>query len=219
MNIRWAWSTRADGDMRDHACISSFLRKHRIAYPIAIPEQTHGNQVAIVHDWCQSLIPYVDGLVTRRHIVLGILTADCLPILVYDDASGAIGAVHAGWRGIYKNIIKNALDAMRTIGAQREHIHVIIGPHIRSCCYMVDEQRKALFESAFGSSVIAYRNGGYSIDLKQAITQQLKEHGISDAMILECPDCTSCRNDRYFSYRRDSKESFGEQIAIIWFEK
>ncbi len=219
MIIRWVWSNRVDGDMRDRAYISLFLRKNSITYPLVLPEQTHGNQVAIVQDSSQDIIPCVDGIITDRHIALGVLTADCLPILLYDKTHGVIGVVHAGWRGAYKNIIKSALDAMRTIGAQRDHIHVIIGPHIRSCCYSVDEQRKELFESAFGSSVIVCRDGRHAIELERVVTLELKEYGISDAKVMVDLDCTSCRNDRYFSYRRDGKESFGEQIAIIWFEK
>lgn len=219
MIIRWAWSTRVDGDMRDRGCISLFRRKNSIAYPFVLPEQTHGNQVAIVRDSSKDVIPCVDGVVTDRYIALGVLTADCLPVLLYDKTHGVIGAVHAGWRGIYKNIIKNALNAMTTIGAQRDHIHVMIGPHIRSCCYSVNEQRKELFESAFGSSVITSRDGFHAIDLERVVTLQFREYGISDAKIMVDVDCTACRNDRYFSYRRDGKESFGEQIAIIWVEK
>ena len=107
--------------------------------PLCLVKQVHGKEVVVVDtNWHPDLLPVGDALVTtRQDVVLGIQTADCVPVLLADRAHGVIGAVHAGWRGALKGVVEAAVDQMLSLGAKLSHLKAAIGPAIAQESYEV----------------------------------------------------------------------------------
>lgn len=180
-------------------------------------DQVHGNTVAEVTDtdW-GFLIPETDGLLTTLlNVFLGVITADCLPLFFYDPQQRISAAVHAGWRGLYAEIIPVVVDKMREKGSNPEDILVGIGPSIRVCCYEVDRKFIDKFYKKFEivERVIEIRGGKFFFDLQQVAKHQLQESGILLENIEDGNYCTSDHEDVY-SARRDGK-NHGEIMGII----
>ncbi len=179
-------------------------------WDVVMAEQTHGNRVGIVEDrttrgWteAETAIPDTDALVTNKErLLLGILTADCVPILLYDPDRRVVGAVHAGWRGTAAHIVSKTVETMVSrYDASPSRIVAGIGPAIGGCCYEVDEAVAKHFVAYPQSSVKSARK--YYIDLKDINKYQLIEAGIlpDNIEINDC--CTACDNERFFSYRKE----------------
>ena len=110
--------------------------------------QVHSPDVLVV-DAPFAERPKVDALVTRTQgLMLGILTADCAPVLVADAEAGVIGAAHAGWKGALGGVLENTVAAMESLGARREHIRAVVGPCIRQASYEVGAEFRENFVSA-----------------------------------------------------------------------
>lgn len=142
-----------------------------------------------------------DGIITTNPKLVPVVTvADCLPIFLYDLKTGCRGVLHSGWKGT--GIVVKALKlAERIYGAQASDFSVVIGPHIHSCCYQVDEKRIEYFTSHFGSSCIIPPN---HLSLAQANVNLLREAGVPEDNILCCSDCTCC-DPRLGSFRRETR--------------
>jgi YfiH family protein len=184
--------------------------------------QVHGGEVLVVDDDTRSLAlalpqPY-DAVVTqKRNIALGIWTADCLPILIADRKKKVIAAVHAGWRGIWQGVIEHTVARMqRTFQSSPADIVAGIGPGIGPCCYEVKEDVTSLFRNAYAQAdqFIQERDGKTYLDLRGCARLELIQAGIVPANIAVIDLCTSCRQDLFFSYRRDSNGA-GRQLSII----
>jgi hypothetical protein len=173
-----------------------------------------------------------DAIITATPgTAVGVLTADCLPILLFDPDTGAAGAVHAGWRGTYARIAEKTIEAMvKEYGSKRESICAALGPSIGPCCYTVQEEFYERFLSAFGSSIddsfsflseSADEGADRSVafDMVEANRAQLKEAGIDYANIDLSGECTSCNRDLFFSYRRDvtveGGAGTGRQLSMV----
>jgi len=174
-----------------------------------VATQTHSDIVAVVdrHDesWMGRATPReADALITNLpNIVLNILTADCVPILLYDPSVGAIGAVHAGWRGTQQGILSATIAQMREeYGCNPSDILAGIGPAIGGCCYEVDIGVAGHFME-YGDSVSDRGNQKYHLDLKSINHAQLIEAGVLESHIETSLICTACQNDRFFSYRQE----------------
>ena len=141
-----------------------------------------------------------DGAITTSSKLVPVVTvADCLPIFLYDEKTGCRGVLHSGWKGT--GIVVQALKlAERTYGAQPSDFSVVIGPHIHSCCYQVEEERISYFTNQFGSSCIIPPN---KLSLAQANVNLLLEAGVPEDNILCCSDCTCC-DTRLGSFRRET---------------
>lgn len=141
-----------------------------------------------------------DGAITLSNKLVPVVTvADCLPIYLYDVKTGCRGVLHSGWKGT--GIVVQALKlAERTYGARSSDFSVVIGPHIHSCCYQVEDQRVSYFTSQFGSSCIIPPN---NLSLAQANVNLLLEAGVPEDNILCCTDCTCC-DSRLGSFRRET---------------
>ena len=173
--------------------------------------QTHSATVHVVTEaesvgW-ESLEDAVeaDALITDLScVVLTILTADCVPILLYDPVHHAIAAVHAGWRGTQQRIITKTLDAMQThYGTRPMDVTAAIGPAIGACCYEVGSEVAIHFES-YGDTVRQSRHPEkYLLDLKQVNALQLRDAGLLPERIETSPLCTACERTRFFSYRAE----------------
>ena len=141
-----------------------------------------------------------DGVITTSNKLVPVVTvADCLPIFLYDAKTGCRGVLHSGWKGT--GIVVQALKlAERIYGAHPADFSLVIGPHIHSCCYQVEEERVSYFTSHFGSSCIIPPN---KLSLAQANVNLLLEAGVPEDNILCCSDCTCC-DSRLGSFRRET---------------
>lgn len=140
-----------------------------------------------------------DGLLTRwpGHL-LGVRTADCLPILLVDRAKRGVAAIHAGWRGTLKSIARRAVRCMTAEFASREiDIEAAIGPSIGPCCFEVGPEVASRFEKPFISG-----GGSNHVDLVHATRSQLFQAGMDPEKIFSANACTHCLARDYFSHRR-----------------
>jgi len=137
--------------------------------------------------------------------LLSVLTADCLPLLVYHPI-GVVAAIHAGWRGLYDGIIPNAISMLPPAPT------VVVGPAIGPCCYEIGENLAAQFEEKFGARVLIQSPGHKPhLDLQRAAYMQLQDAGVEEIEIANL--CTFCHPDLFFSYRRDG--SSGRMMSFI----
>ncbi|MBI4468179.1 MAG: peptidoglycan editing factor PgeF [Acidobacteria bacterium] len=166
-----------------------------------------------------------DALVTdRRDHALGILTADCVPLLIYDPVHAVIAAVHAGWRGTVRQISAKTVDAMGSSYATRpSDLLVAIGPAIRPCCYEVGSAVTEAVKSSSpkGDAWLSPHpvSGKAFLNLAAANADQLRASGVAPDRIFDCGLCTACRPDLFYSYRRDgdAPEKPSRMISIIAF--
>jgi len=147
-----------------------------------------------------------DALVSfRAGISIGVKTADCVPILLVDPATGAIASVHAGWRGTAQKILPKVIRVLAARRAVRpENLRVAIGPAIGGCCYEVGPE----VAHRFGMEV----SGVVHIDLAQLNRRQLIDAGVENIWV--SGECTYCSAKRFYSYRRE-KENAGRMVSFI----
>ncbi len=147
-----------------------------------------------------------DAVITnKRGVVLSILTADCVPILLYDPIRQAIGAVHAGWRGSANGILNKTISMMQhRFGSDAKDILVAIAPSIGGCCYEVGEDVASHFGNC-DKSVLREgdKDGKYFLDLKRFNELQALKAGVMPENIEVSSICTSCENRHFFSYRAE----------------
>ena len=161
--------------------------------------------------------PECDGLITNEPGVgLVVFTADCTPILLHDPVTGAVGAVHAGWRGTAAGIVKNCVEAMvREYGSNPADICAAICPNIGQCCFETDADVPDAMIAALGDDAkefIEFWDGKYHVDLKEINGLWLERAGVRKIEI--SISCTACRPDRYWSHRIVGNDR-GSQGAII----
>ncbi len=155
-----------------------------------------------------------DAMVTKTPgRLLAIQTADCVPILLADPVNRVIGAVHAGWKSAVAGIVKNAIDAMKSLGAK--NISAAIGPCIHQESYEVGQD---VFDAANAPTFFmpSTKPGHYLFDLGGYVLNQLKGQGVENAIAL--PLNTYTLKDKYFSCRRSAhanEPSFGSQLSVI----
>jgi len=166
------------------------------------------------------LRPKGDALVTDRPgLALGILTADCAPVLLADREAGVVGAAHAGWKGAIGGVTDSAIAAMESLGAQRSRIAAAIGPCIARASYEVDLAFVRRFEAddpANERFFTAGRAGHAQFDLEAYVAHRLAAAGIARVEALGLD--TYADEARFFSYRRAThrgEPNYGRQIAII----
>jgi polyphenol oxidase len=153
-----------------------------------------------------------DAVVGRTPgIVIGVRVADCVPILVADEPSGAVAAIHAGWRGIVAGVVDSALALLDASSAL-----VAVGPCIGPCCFEVSaDVAKQIVDATRDRGVIARHAGSKAyVDLRRAVRAQLEAAGIVRERIEDVPGCTKHESPRFHSFRRDGKTS-GRMLAAI----
>jgi hypothetical protein len=164
--------------------------------------------------------PRADAMVTDRPgLLLGILTADCAPVLFADREAGVVGAAHAGWKGAVGGVTDATVAAMETLGAKRERISAAIGPCIARASYEVDDGFARRFEGEDPANerfFAAARAGHLYFDLEAYVTHRLACAGIRriEAVGLD----TYADPERFYSYRRAthaSEPDYGRQISLI----
>ena len=186
--------------------ISAFSLK-----PYVLMNQEHGDAVHVIKSGERPSAG--DGLLLLEKNVAGIIkTADCLPVILYDLAVSAVAIVHAGWKGTALGIARKAARQMVGMGVKPENMGALIGPGIGPCCYKVQEDVAGVFRAAgFGDPVIQRREDSLFLDLKAANSQMLREEGVTE--IYDVGLCTYCREDLFYSARRDKGR--GRQINFV----
>lgn len=158
-----------------------------------------------------------DGLITdKKRVGVGVFTADCVSVIIYDNEKKVCSSVHSGWKGTYKGIVIRAVDKMvKEYGCSPENMEVFIGPHARRCCYEVGNDLIEKFKALpiFKNEDI---NTGRNIDLNKCIEIQLLHMGIKKEKINDVGECTMCSdNYKLHSYRKDKDES-GRMFSFIY---
>lgn len=164
---------------------------------------------------------FCDAIVSKAPGVLaGVKTADCVPILLGDPATGAFAAIHAGWRGTLAEIVSRTITRMsENYNSKPGNLHVAIGPAAGSCCYEVGTDVIDGFRSAFPAQDLFSdtRPGHACVDLLKANREQIISAGVNPEWINIAPLCTMCRTDLFFSYRREKNVhgKVGRLMSVI----
>jgi len=188
---------------------------------LATVHQVHSAEVMIAEEpWPQDRRPRADAMVTDTpNLLLGILTADCAPVLFADHEAVVVGAAHAGWRGALAGVTDATIEAMERLGARREHIHAAVGPCIAQPSYEVDETFRARFVSADPDNQRFFTTGLAGkphFDLEAYVVHRLIAAGIDEVEALNLD--TYADPDRFFSFRRAThrgEADYGRQLSAI----
>lgn len=188
---------------------------------LATVHQIHSAEVVFAEQpWPLDERPRADAMVTDRpNLLLGILTADCAPVLFADHEAGVIGAAHAGWRGALAGVTDATIDAMEACGARRENIHAAVGPCIARESYEVDEAFRDKFiarDPANARFFGALEKGKSHFDLEAYVVDRLLAAGIGEVEGLGLD--TYRDGARFFSFRRSThrgEADYGRQLSAI----
>ena len=183
--------------------------------------QVHGNDVYVLKDpnGAKPLKGY-DAIITAlKGVAIGVLTADCVPVLLYDPVKQVVGAVHAGWKGTIDGIPARAVEEMASsFGCQPSDICAGIGPSIGPCCYEVDGNVVGPLYRAMSEScedlISPSRPGRWQFDLWKTNRRTLQLAGLRPENINVFGVCTSCNTDKFFSHRRSSGRT-GRMFAVV----
>ncbi len=186
---------------------------------ITINQQHGTTAVWVSTDEGRAYYKNIEGdilLTMDKGLPIGVRTADCLPVLLFNPVSRAIGAVHAGWRGTAAGVAGRALVEMDNLFvAAPENTFAALGPRIGPCCYTVGEEVKEKFaDSPHVGEIFSGSGETLTLDLTLANLLQLKEAGVPEKNISIDDTCTCCTCDEYFSYRKDKNET-GRQVSYI----
>jgi hypothetical protein len=211
-------------------------------WPLITVRQVHSDVIHVVRSAKPG--PLVgDGMITNLPgIALGILVADCFPVLLVDSRNHAVGAFHCGWRPTVKRMVEKGLGIMRyEFGTRPQDVFAAIGPGIQSCCYEVGEELKEKFESQFAYASELFhtvqesdpvrekypllfmnqRAPGHGdpciklhLDLREANRRQLLALGVPEKNISALPNCSACDTRKFFSHRAE-KGMTGRMMAVV----
>jgi YfiH family protein len=216
-------------------------------WPLVTLRQIHSDIIHVVRSREPALLKQTrfagDGLMTDLpRLALGILTADCYPVLLVDTKKKAVGAFHAGWRGTVKRIVEKGVGMMRLeFGSRPEDIHAAVGPGIQQCSFEVGEEVEEAFHTQFNYAAELFhsvqesdavrerypmlfmnqRAPGHGdpciklhLDLREANRRQLLAAGVPEVNIAALADCTVCQPRKFFSHRAERGKT-GRQMALI----
>lgn len=189
------------------------------AVDLVTPEQIHSGNIILVSEEMKgrgalrrdNAVARADGMIVKeRGIPLGVQTADCASVILYDPQKHSAGIAHVGWRGLYAGLPGKMVAAFtNNFLCRPKDIRVGLGPMIRKCCYEVGWEMASYF-----TGYVATRNGKNHLDLGGAIVADLHAMGVPKNHIEDCGVCTSCQNDRFFSYRREGNLT-GRMLSVI----
>lgn len=195
---------------------------HGSATHLVTAYQIHSaDAVCVRTPWQIADAPRADAMATDRPgIALGILTADCAPVLMADAQARIIGAAHAGWKGALAGVVEAALEAMERLGGRRARIAAAIGPCIAQNRYEVGTEFRSAFVEADEHNTRFFREGHdpahWHFDLKGYVEQRLRSAGIENICLL--PHCTYASEQDFFSFRRAThrgEKDYGRQLSAI----
>ena len=183
--------------------------------------QRHTPDVVVVREpWNREAAPVADALVTDRPgLALGILTADCAPVLFADETAGVVAAAHAGWRGAFDGVVEATVAAMAALGANRAHIAAAVGPCIGQPSYEVGDDFRTRFiarDAGYERYFISGRPGHAQFDLPEFVANRLRAARVGSVAVLGRDTCAE--DQHFFSYRRSvlrQEPDYGRQISVI----
>lgn len=178
--------------------------------------QVHGDKILVVKTLCGKGELEYDALVTtEKCLVLGVKTADCVPVLIANKSGELVSAVHAGWRGTSLEIsYKTARFIMDQFSIKGTELLAAIGPAIGKCCYQVDSVVHDAIRKIPGAELFAYcGDGKWMFDLPETNRLQLIEAGIPSGNIFSSRACTVCNKNMFFSHR--AEQTTGRQLNFI----
>lgn len=190
---------------------------------IASPYQVHSPDAIVTNHAWQEDRPKADGLVTNTPgLALGIVTADCGPVLFADKEAGVIGACHAGWKGAVGGVMENTISQMETLGAKNKNITAVLGPCISQTNYEVGPDFPAPFlelDSANNRYFMpSEKPDHHMFDLTGYIVDRLTQAGVNASATNRC---TYAEEDKFYSYRRTTHRNepdYGRQLSAIVLE-
>jgi len=197
-NVTAIFSTRAQEDSPERIAEVMNIPVSSMYLPI----QKHTDRVHVLESGMEPIV--ADAILTkRRGVLIGVKVADCVPVLLLDRKNQIVGAVHAGWRGTSKQILKSTIDMMKDkFSSSADDIMVAIGPCIRVCCYEVGGDVRDAVEDATGEGTYCMeKDGKHYIDLSSANLRQAVSSGIPQANIWRSGECTCCNHEKFYSYR------------------
>ena len=211
-------------NVRENRRIAASLIAGRRDTPLVSLYQIHSNKVATASsNWGDAIVderPKADAMVTTQPgIILGILTADCTPVLFADMKAGVIGAAHAGWQGALGGVIENTVASMEQCGAMRADITAAIGPTIQQASYEVGADFEARF-LAENANFSQFFMPGKDAAHRQFNLPALVENRLQDAGVARVANCgkDTYASDDHFSYRRTTHRAeadYGRQLSGI----
>lgn len=214
-NLAFHVGDKEEDVLRNHRMLARPLRYNPNA--LIYMRQIHSSKVHFVtkEDNFQNP-PECDALITDQpNRPLMVMSADCIPILIYDTQKQAIAAVHAGRAGALNNILKSTLTAMKEqFKSKPEDLIVVLGPSIHVCCYEIGEALAKEIENGMYASALERRDSKVYLDLLKIVHSQLIELGVNEQHIEISDICTSCQHETYFSYRAEHQKT-GRQAGLI----
>ena len=167
---------------------------------LVLCQQVHGTNVQRVNGSEPKTFAETDGLLTDcAGIVLGVFTADCLPIFLFEPFRKAVGILHSGWRGTAHGIVRKGIEKMKSLfEADSQKMKVYLGPHIHDCCYEVEKEVAALFPEVSRKE----KDGRLFLNLEKAVQEQFCSLGVRLENIAGSRSCTAC-GENFYSYRRN----------------
>ena len=182
-------------------------------------KQVHGDNIVEVKDKSLKEAGEADGMVTaEKDIYLGVLTADCLPLLFVAPKQKLVAAVHAGWRGTLAGLAEKTVHFFKTqYDVEADELEVALGPSIGVCCYEVKDDVAGPLMKRWGKLTtpsIVVKKGKSFINLRRLNRDILRASGVPGNRLFQVGPCTSCAADEFFSYRREHSET-GRQISFI----
>jgi polyphenol oxidase len=192
---------------------------------LATVYQIHSANVICAEDpWDPVTGPRGDGLVTRRRgLAVGVLSADCAPVLFADAGAGVVGAAHGGWKGALGGVMEATVEAMGNLGARAGHTVAAVGPCIHQASYEVGPEFHRTFADADPDNarffLDAERPGHYLFDLPGFVAERLRRLGLAAVEVLDHDTCAD--EERFFSYRRATKRrepDYGRGLSAIALE-
>jgi len=192
------------------------------ARPLATCHQIHSaTAVRVNAPWAQGDAPRADAMVTDQPgLLLGVLTADCAPVLFADAEAGVVGAAHAGWKGAVAGVLRATVAEMIALGAEANRIHAVVGPCIHQASYEVGEDMRleVIAKTAWADWCFerAARAGHYQFDLPSYVSGELQRQGLGAVEVLDYDTYTD--EERFYSYRRTThrdETDYGRQLSVI----
>lgn len=221
LNLSFDLGVRADVLANRQRVLDALGLGHTSLFSV---RQVHGNQVCMVD--AQTVHRGLDGMradaliTTLPDVPLGVLVADCLPIVLYSLQPCVLALVHAGRLGTYHHIVSAVLDTMCTrFAVQSQHVYAILGPGIGACCYRLDERAVAPFRDRFSDwegFFIPQGEGYWTMSLARANEAQLCAAGVPAAHVHTAHICTACHCEHFYSHRAEGREAGrGMGVAVL----
>ena len=218
MNVGFKWGDAAANVVTNRALV----KQASAASHLMLARQVHGAAVAVVtkHDDAGRVATHeADAVATGdEDVAVGVIVADCVPVLLVDPATGACAAVHAGWRGTVANIVGETVATLhRVMRARPKDMYAAIGPSIGPCCFEVGDDVVAAMGARLPGQKGLFSPGARGrlhVDLWGANVALLQAAGVPAEHIDVLGQCTHCQPQRFFSYRRDGSAT-GQMMAFV----